>query len=114
VLGLPLDFTTTVTSWLPEREKVVETTGRPRLIVIRDFQIRSSIARVDGSTRVAFALAYNLPEGRVGRLLGRALAGPYARWCLRRIAQDARAALGAAAAWGRIRSGLAVVVLHPV
>jgi hypothetical protein len=98
VLGLPIDFTTTVTSWLPEQEKVVETRGTARLIVIRDFQMRSSIARVDGSTRVAFGLAYNLPEGRVGRLLGWALARPYVRWCLRRIAQDAGAALGATAA----------------
>jgi len=81
VLGLRIDFTTRVTVWLPEREKSVETIGEPRLIVIGDFQMRSSITRLDSSTRLVLALAYNLPAGWFGRLLGRVLARPYVRWC---------------------------------
>ena len=97
VLGLRIDFTTTVTTWVPEREKVTQTRGEPRLIVIRDFQMTASVMRADGGTRLVLALAYNLPAGFLGRLLGRMLAGPYVRWCLRRMADDVRAALGGAA-----------------
>jgi hypothetical protein len=56
----------------------------------------SSITPFDGGTRLVIALTYNLSAERFGRLLDRALAGPYVRWCLRGMASDARAALGAA------------------
>jgi hypothetical protein len=94
VLGLPIDFTTVVTQWVVNREKVWRTTGDPRLIVLGHFEMRFSIDPVgDGGTRLVLALDYDLPSGRLGRLLGRALAAPYARWCLRRMSRDAKAAL---------------------
>jgi hypothetical protein len=107
VLGVPIDFTTTCTAWLPGREKVLQTTGESRLVVIRDFRMTSTMTPLDGGTRLALALAYNPPAGTFGRLLGRALAAPYVRWCLRRMAHDARAALGA----GRMSAGDATAAL---
>jgi hypothetical protein len=95
VLGLRLDFTTTVVRWVADREKVWRTIGDARLIVIGHFEMRFGIDPVDGGARLIMALEYELPSRGWGRLFGQVLAAPYARWCLRRMCRDARAALGA-------------------
>jgi hypothetical protein len=92
VLGLPIDFTTAVTAWVPGRQKVWRTVGKPRLIVLADFQMRFSLTGREGRTDLMLAIDYNMLAGGVGRLLGRLLAAPYVRWCLRRMASDARSA----------------------
>jgi polyketide cyclase/dehydrase/lipid transport protein len=91
--GIPLDFTTVVTRWRPEREKAWQTIGKPRLIVLRHFEMRFSLDPGEGGTHLTLALEYSLPTHGLGRVLGLALAGPYARWCLRRMLRDAQAAL---------------------
>jgi hypothetical protein len=93
VLGLPIDFTTAVTQWVPGREKTWRTVGKPRLIVLGDFQMRFSLASRDGGTNVMMAIDYSLPTRGIGRLVGAVLAAPYARWCLRRMVRDARSTL---------------------
>jgi Polyketide cyclase / dehydrase and lipid transport len=95
VLGLRIDFTTIVVRWVADREKVWRTIGNPRLIVIGPFEMRFGVEPVVGGARLTMALEYELPSRGLGRLLGRALAAPYAKWCLRRMCRDARAALGA-------------------
>jgi hypothetical protein len=97
VLGLPIEFTTTVTEWVPDRSKKWRTTGARRLIVLGGFEMSFALTPVDGGTRVALTIRYNLPPGWLGRLLGRLLAAPYARWCVRQMARDARRALGSLA-----------------
>ena len=93
VLGLPIDFTTAVTEWAPGREKTWRTIGKPRLIVLGDFQMRFSLTSHDGGTNVVMAIDYNLPTRGIGRLLGTVLAAPYVRWCLRRMVRDLRSAV---------------------
>jgi hypothetical protein len=94
VLGLRIDFTTTVVRWVADREKIWRTIGDPRLIVIGHFEMRFGIGPVDGGARLTMGLGYGLPSRGCGWLLGLALATPYAKWCLRRMCRDARAALG--------------------
>ena len=96
VFGLRIDFTTTVVCWVRDREKVWRTTGEPRLVVIRHFEMGFATAALDSGTDLTLALAYDLPTRGVGRLLGRLLARPYARWCVRRIVRDSQVALGGA------------------
>jgi hypothetical protein len=94
VLGLRIDFTTTVVRWVADREKVWRTTRDPRLIVLGHFEMRFGAEPVSDGTRLTMVLEYELPPRGVGRLVGRALAAPYAKWCLRRMCRDARTALG--------------------
>jgi hypothetical protein len=103
VLGLRIDFTTTVVRWVMDREKVWRTTGEPRLVVIRHFEMRFATAPLDGGTDLTLALAYDLPARGAGWLLGRLLAGPYARWCVRRIVRDGQVALGGAPSGAAMR-----------
>jgi hypothetical protein len=93
----PIEFTTTVTEWAPDRSKKWRTTGAPRLIFLGGFEMSFALTPVNGDTHVALAVLYNLPPWRLGRLLGRLLAAPYARWCVRQIARDARRAFGSEA-----------------
>ena len=97
VLGLRIDFTTTVVRWVADREKIWRTIGAPRLIVIGHFEMRVGVDPVDRGARVIMTLDYELPSRGFGRLLGSALAAPYAKWCLRRMCRDARTVLGPAA-----------------
>lgn len=93
VLGLPIDFTTAVTVWVSGREKIWRTVGTPRLIVLGDFQMRFSLtACEDDGTNLVLAIDYNVPARFPGRHLGRVLAAPYVRWCLRRMACDVQLA----------------------
>lgn len=93
VMGLPLDFTARVTRWVPDKEKVWCTIGEPRLVVLGGFEMRLTITPESGGTRLVAGIDYTLPKSWAGRLLGRLLARPYSRWCLRRICRDAKAAL---------------------
>jgi hypothetical protein len=104
VLGLPVDFTTTVTSWTREREKTWRTIGEPALIVLGHFEMHFSVAPAVPGTRLRLAIKYNLPATLFGRVIGRILAAPYARWCLRRIANDAQAAFNAPSRAGQATS----------
>ena len=97
VLGLPIDFTTTVTAWVANQEKKWRTIGEPHLIVLRDLEMQFALTPVDRGTRLKLAICYNLPSGHVGRLFGAFFAAPYARWCLRQMARDATVALGSVA-----------------
>lgn len=92
VLGVRIDFTTTVTAWLPDKEKIWRTIEAPRLVVLGDFQMRFTLTRRDGDTNLLLAIDYNVPSQGLARVLGRALAAPYVRWCLRRMARDTRLA----------------------
>jgi hypothetical protein len=81
--------------WVADREKVWRTIGDPRLVVLEHFEMRFAVDPVAGGTRLIIALDYELPSRGFGQLLGRALAAPYAKWCLRRMCRDATAAFGA-------------------
>ena len=93
VMGLPLDFTGVVSRWVPQEEKIWRSIGEPRLIVIGAFEMRLTITPESGGSRLTAGIEYTLPKSWAGRLLGRVLARPYSRWCLRRICRDAKSAL---------------------
>jgi hypothetical protein len=94
MLGLRIDFTTTVVRWIENREKVWRTVGNPHLAVIGQFERRLAVDASDGGTRLTLSFAYDLPASRGGRVLGWLLAGPYARWCVLRIIRDVQTQFG--------------------
>ena len=94
VLGLRIDFTTTVVRWVEDREKVWRTTGEPRLVVLGHFEMRFAMMAFAGGTGLTVSFDYDLPTPRVGRMLGWLLAGRYARWCARRIIRDVQVQFG--------------------
>jgi hypothetical protein len=95
VLGLHLSLEEVVTKHQPPQQKVWETMGEPRLLVIGPYRMGFTINPVRGGSRLVVFIDYRLPARGFGRLLGFLLGPSYAAWCTRRIAEDARAVFGA-------------------
>ena len=98
VMGLSIDFSESVTKYLPSREKVWRTIGEPRLLIIGSYEMCVAVERLSpSSARLTISIAYELPRSAFWRIVGLILARPYSQWCLRRMLQDARRALEARA-----------------
>ena len=94
MMGLSLDFSESVTRHIPNREKVWRTIGQPRLLIISSYEMRLAVEPLSAaSSRLTISIAYELPRSAFWHIVGRMLAGPYSRWCLRQIVGDAKRAL---------------------
>lgn len=83
VMGLTIDFSETVTAYVPGREKVWHTIGAPRLIIIDSYEMRVLVEPVsEMRSTLAISIDYTLPRRLPWRLFGQWLAAAYARWCL--------------------------------
>jgi hypothetical protein len=96
IMGLAIDFSESVTKYVPPREKVWRTIGEPRLLIIASYEMRVAVEPLSTlSSRLTISIVYELPRSALWRIAGRLLARPYSRWCLRRMVQGARQALEA-------------------
>ena len=94
MMGLAIDFSESVTKYLPPREKVWRTIGEPSLLIIASYEMRVAVdALSKSSARLTLSIVYELPRPVFWRIVGLLLARPYSRWCLRRMLQDTRHAL---------------------
>lgn len=91
VLGIPLSLEEVVTEREPPRRKVWETTGTPRLLVIGHYRMGYELTPQGSSSLLRVFIDWALPERVPARWLGRVFGGFYARWCTRRMADDAEA-----------------------
>jgi len=83
VIGLAIDFSETVTKYVPGREKVWRTIGTPRLIIIDSYEMGLRVEPLaEAGSRLTLTFNYELPRSGLRRMLGRLLASAYARWCL--------------------------------
>lgn len=92
VLGVRLHLEEVVTERVPPIRKTWETIGEPRLLVIGAYRMGFDLSSRGWETQVRVAIDYDLPASGFSRLLGRWLGRSYARWCTKRMVQDARAA----------------------
>jgi hypothetical protein len=94
MMGLSLDFSESVTRYIPNREKIWHTIGEPRLLIISSYEMRLAVEPLTAaSSRLTISIASELPRSTFWRIVGRLLAGPYSRWCLRQMVGDAKRAL---------------------
>ena len=91
VFGFRLFLDEVVTRRNPPHEKVWETVGRPKLLVIGAYRMGMEIGAEPQGTRLRVLIDYDLPSGRIGRLLGLLFGGMYARWCVNQMIDGARA-----------------------
>ncbi len=102
-LGFKLGVEEVVTVRDPPRLKVWETRGAPKLIVVGAYRMGFEIANEGARAKLRVFIDYNHPQGFWGRLLATLLASSYARWCVARMAKDARDYFAAAALGQRLR-----------
>ena len=86
--GLSLFVDEVVTVRDPPHRKVWRTTGEPRLLVIGGYEMGFAITEEGAGSRLSVWIDYALPSRGWARWLP-ALAGLYARWCVRRMVIDA-------------------------
>lgn len=91
VLGLHLSIEEIVTEREPPRFKAWETRGEPRLLIIGSYWMGFEIASSDTGSRLRIFIEYDWPRSLIGPVLVAACAALYARWCVKRMAIDARA-----------------------
>ena len=89
VFGIALLVEEVVTEREPPRRKVWQTTGSPKLLVIRHYRMGFELLPRDGHSVLRVFIDYSLPAEAPARWLGLLFAGCYARWCTRRMAGDA-------------------------
>ena len=89
VLGIPLSVEEIVTEHDPPLRKVWKTIGRPRLLVIGPYRMGYEITPKGDASQLRVFIDYALPDGPVSYWLGRLFGNVYARWCTRRMADEA-------------------------
>ena len=70
--------------------KVWETRGAPKLLIIGGYAMGFEIARSASASRLRVFIDYDQPATLLGRVLGVVFAPLYARWCVDRMANDAK------------------------
>ena len=89
VFGISLDLQEAVIERSPPLRKVWRTSTPPRLLVIGPYRMGFEITPQGAASLVTVFIDYALPDRGLGRWLGRILGPWYARWCTRRMANDA-------------------------
>ncbi|MEJ6846871.1 polyketide cyclase [Sinorhizobium fredii] len=89
ILGVRLSVEEVVIERQPPRRKSWETRGRPNLLVIGAHRMGFEIGDSDGAARLRVFIDYDYPGSVLGRILGWTFGPIYARWCVKRMAEDA-------------------------
>lgn len=89
VLGAGLSVEEVVTEYRPPLSKAWETRGVTRLLVVGDYRMGFNIVPGNRGSQLKVFIDYNLPERGLAWLLGWMFGKLYARWCTRRMAEDA-------------------------
>jgi hypothetical protein len=92
IFGVPLVVREVVTGRIPPSTKTWETVREPQLWVIGKYQMGFELEDSGPSqSTLTVLINYQLPTSWMPRLLGLLFGRAYARWCTRRMAEDARA-----------------------
>ncbi len=90
VMGMTIDFTMVVTKWIKDIERVWETIGEPKVIVIGKYSMFLKLAPADGSTMTTLGISYEKPKDFFGKVLEFFLGKWYCNWCLNNMLHDAQ------------------------
>jgi hypothetical protein len=88
VLGITLSVEEVVVERTPPRQKVWETIGSPRLLVIGHYRMGFDIVPQGERSLLRVFISYALPPSGVARWLGWLFGGFYAKWCVGQMVRD--------------------------
>jgi hypothetical protein len=83
MMWFTMDFTVIVTKWIKEKEKVWETIGKAKIIIMGWYQMRLVISSASGgqSIKAALSFAYTKPKNISFKFIAFSFAPLYAKWC---------------------------------
>ena len=89
-MGFKMDFTVLTTKWEKDKEKVWETIGKSKMIILDWYQMRFVISQDGEKTKADLSIKYTKPRTFFFRSIGFFLAKPYAKWCLKNMLNDTK------------------------
>ncbi len=95
MMGFTMDFTVVVTRWIKDKEKVWETTGIAKMIILSWYKMLLIISPEGQNTKVELSIDYAKPKNIFFRFIAFFLAPLYAHWCLYNMLQDSKTFLEA-------------------
>lgn len=93
MLGFTLDFTVVVTKWIKNREKVWETVGEAKMIILQWYRMHLVVLPEGQYTRAELSIVYTKPTNPIFRIIALFLAPMYANWCLNNMLNDSKNSL---------------------
>ena len=88
VMGIKLDFTVKVPRWIEGKEKIWETIGQPKMIILHWYKMHLILTPKTNGTLAQLSIEYTLPVTLFFRLISFLLAPIYARWCVGNMLED--------------------------
>ncbi len=87
VMGMKMDFTVLVTQWNPGKEKIWESVGESKMIVISWYRMFLVLTPLpDGTTETEIGIYYTKSRNILGFLLGKR----YSVWCVKSMLKDTK------------------------
>ncbi len=96
MMGFTMDFTVVVSKWIKDKEKVWETIGKAKMIILGWYQMRLVILSERENTKAELSIAYTNPKNIFFKIIAFFLSPFYANWCLNNMLQDSTTFLEAA------------------
>lgn len=93
IMGLRMDFTVVVTTWIKDSEKVWETIGTAKMIILSWYRMRLFLSPEGTNTLTELSIDYTLPKNIFFKVIAFFLAPWYANWCLDNMLQDSKTVL---------------------
>jgi|SRR5688500_15341269 len=91
MLGIPLDFSTVVTQWIRGKEKVWQTIGDSKMIILKWYRMHLVITPLENErVQIELSIDYTLPNNFFLHFTGLLLAPWYANWCLNKMLSDTK------------------------
>jgi hypothetical protein len=90
MMGFKMDFTVDVTKWIKDREKIWETVGEAKMIILKWYQMRLLVSPEGKNTKAELSIAYTKPDNIFFKLIAFILAPLYANWCLNNMLSDSQ------------------------
>ena len=91
MMGIRIDFTTVVTQWIRGKEKVWQTIGESKMIILKWYRMHLAVTPLEeGKVQTELSIDYTLPDNFFLHFIGMLLAPWYANWCLNNMLLDAK------------------------
>ena len=93
MMWFTMDFTVVVTKWIKDKEKVWETIGKAKMIIMDWYQMRLVILPERENTKAELSIAYANPKNIFFKIIAFFLVPLYANWCLNNMLEDSKKTL---------------------
>ena len=90
MMGFSMDFTVVVTKWITDQEKIWETVGTAKMIILKWYRMGLVISNEGQNTKAELSIAYTTPDNIFLRFISFFLAPWYANWCLNNMLKDSK------------------------